>query len=860
MPDGRRVRAGLAVAWGVLLAASWAVRLARGDAEPDLPPGVHAVRVPVPGAEGRTVRLAWREEPGPDGEAPVFVLLHGSPGSRRDFDGVVPSLARHGRVLVPDLPGFGDSGRDLPDYSFRTHARFVAAWLDSLGVRGAHVTGFSMGGGAALHLADDRPDLVASLTLLSSIGVQELELLGHHGLNRALHGAQLLALRAARDLVPHFGALDRAAFGVEYARSFFDSDQRPLRDILGRLDPPVRILHGTEDFLVPIAAAREHARLVPQAELVTFAGANHFLPWSDGVAVAARIAELAGACAAGEAPTRARAAPERVSAAAVPWERIPHEPARGQPLVLLVLLLVAGTFVSEDLACVVAGILAAEGRLTPAVAVGACFAGIWAGDLALFAVGRRARGLLRRAPLRWIVDPAALDRARGWFRRRGLAAIFLSRFVPGMRLPVYVAAGATGAGFARFALVLLVAAGIWTPILVGAMAVAGRGALDAMDAGGRAPLAVAAGVAIALWAAVEVVLPCLTWTGRRVWRGRLCRWTRWEFWPPWLFYPPVAAYVLRLALRSRSLALPTAVNPAIPEGGLVGESKYDILRGLAGTPDRVARTALLRVSDDPEARVRQALAFVAEPGGGFPVVAKPDVGQRGAGVALARDPDELAGLARAARADLLLQEFVEGPEYGVFWVRHPGDPHGRIFSVTEKVLPEVTGDGRSTLERLILADDRAVCAHASYFRMLGDRLRTVPAAGERVPLTWLGTHCRGAIFRDGMRLVTPELERAVDEMSLRFEGFHFGRYDVRARDETAFRAGEFRVLELNGLTSEATAIYDAANSLRDAYRVLFAQWRLAFGIAAANVERGARPAPLRRIAVRVLAAARGSRA
>src|SRR5690606_41826905 len=68
--------------------------------------------------------------------------------------------------------------------------------FDALGIERAHVAGFSLGGGAALHFAERAPHRVASLTMLASIGVQELELLGSHTLNRALHGTQLAAVRS----------------------------------------------------------------------------------------------------------------------------------------------------------------------------------------------------------------------------------------------------------------------------------------------------------------------------------------------------------------------------------------------------------------------------------------------------------------------------------------------------------------------------------------------------------------------------------------------------------------------------------------------------------------------------------------
>ncbi|HKP13550.1 MAG TPA: hypothetical protein VJZ91_15625, partial [Blastocatellia bacterium] len=71
-------------------------------------------------------------------------------------------------------------------------------------------------------------------------------------------------------------------------------------------------------------------------------------------------------------------------------------------------------------------------------------------------------------------------------------------------------------------------------------------------------------------------------------------------------------------------------------------------------------------------------------------------------------------------------------------------------------------------------------------------------------------------------------------------------FDVRLPSVEEFKRGRnFKVIELNGVTSEATHIYDPRNGLLDAYRVLFAQWRLAFEIGAANRERGTMPASVR---------------
>ena len=272
----------------LLLAVSWAVRLENhvppSPAEGDGIATVHEVRRGVM-ADG-TIRLAYRDysSSASSHSAPVL-LIHGSPGRKEELAPVARALSARFRVIVPDLPGFGASDRSLADYSFRAHAVYLQQLLDALCVERVHVVGFSMGGGVALGLTEIAPERLASLTMLSAIGVQEMELTGDYYVNHAIHAVQLAAIWFAREGVPHMGAFDDAMLGVPYARNFFDSDQRPLRDVLRHVTVPTLIVHGVDDGQVPIEAAREHARLVPQSELVTLPG-NHFLVFTRATAIA----------------------------------------------------------------------------------------------------------------------------------------------------------------------------------------------------------------------------------------------------------------------------------------------------------------------------------------------------------------------------------------------------------------------------------------------------------------------------------------------------------------------------------------------------------------------------------------------
>jgi len=335
-------------AFGVLLLASHVVRRL-GEPEERLAPGARSTSVRQVRGDAlleAPARLVWDDsEVGPG--LPV-VLLHGSPGSRRDLGRVAAGLRPRHRTILPDLPGFGDSERDVPDYSIRAHARYVLQLLDELGIERFHVVGFSMGGGVALNLAELAPERVASVVLLSAIGVQELELFGDYGLNHAVHGAQVAGLWMLRELFPHFGWLDDAFLSVEYGRNFYDTDQRPLRGILEGWAGPLLIVHGRADPLVPLAAALEHERIVPQSELV-LTDESHFMVFEHGDELAGTLDAFFARVESGTATTRARATPERIAAAREPFDPARVPPFSGIGLVLFLVLAALATLVSEDL-------------------------------------------------------------------------------------------------------------------------------------------------------------------------------------------------------------------------------------------------------------------------------------------------------------------------------------------------------------------------------------------------------------------------------------------------------------------------------------------------------------------------------
>ena len=316
----------------------------------------------------------------------------------------------------------------------------------------------------------------------------------------------------------------------------------------------------------------------------------------------------------------------------------------------------------------------------------------------------------------------------------------------------------------------------------------------------------------------------------------------WEFWPSWLFYTPVAVCYTLLSARYGSATLPTCANPGFFTGGLIGESKFTILDALQRTsPSHTARTFLIPSGDDRSDILDRLLASGDLD---YPFILKPDIGQRGSGFKVVHQPSDYRAYLFAMPSPAVAQPYVAGPhEAGLFYYRFPGSPRGRLLAITHKIFPHLEGDGRRTLQELILADPRAAVIAPTYLRRLANRLADIPSAGEKIRLVEAGNHAQGCIFQDGMETLWSErLEARVDEISRGVEGFFIGRYDVRyACPEKLRNDGEFTILELNGASSEATSAYDASKSLASCYALLFRQWSLVFQISAANRALGHRP-------------------
>lgn len=790
---------------------------------------------------------------------PVLLLLPGGPEGPDVFNQIKPSLSSKFRIIIPHLPGYGDSNGDLPDYSFKTLAVYTNQLLEKLDLSNIHVLGYGLGGASAIYLAHDYPQRVQSLCLLSSIGVQELELLGSYRLNHAVHGVQLFGVWLLHNAIPHFGLFDVLDIDVSYAKSHYESDQRPLRSYLKQYQKPMLIMHGKDDPLVPLAAAKEHYRIVPQSELQVF-DADHDLVETHSDSVVTTIVSFLKKVEKGEGLSRSEATKERIKEAQKPFSNIEFAKFKGVSLLIIMLIIIFSTLISEDLTCIGAGLLAARGLIGFWPATFACLIGIFVGDMGLYIAGRvLGRPAIRRAPFKWLISEKDLENSAKWFSAKGPAIIIATRFLPGSRMPTYFSAGVIGAGFWMFSFYFLLAAIVWTPMLVGISKFLGNELLRYFALYKDYAIWVFLGAVVFLIMIIKVIIPVFSYKGRRMLVSRYRRLTRWEYWSPFVLYAPVFLYVIYLGVKFRCLTLFTATNPAIPDSGFIGESKIDVLK-LFENGDYVASYSRISSDLDINEMLSKAEQFMQKQGISYPIVLKPDVGQRGEGVEIIRDRQSMEDYFIEVQHDVIIQEYIEGEEFGIFYYRKPSETHGNILSITTKELLCVEGDGRKTVQELILEDDRAVTLAKFHLRQNESQLYNVPERRERIPVVELGTHARGAVFGDGKRLISDDLVSKMNEICRSVPGFYFGRFDIKVPSKEDLLKGEnLKIIEVNGVTSESTNIYDKKYTFFDAQRILFNQWELAYRIGAQNREDGAEVSQVFPFLKRVFSILYGSR-
>jgi hypothetical protein len=256
----------------------------------------------------------------------------------------------------------------------------------------------------------------------------------------------------------------------------------------------------------------------------------------------------------------------------------------------------------------------------------------------------------------------------------------------------------------------------------------------------------------------------------------------------------------------RSFSFFKYANPTIKNGGLFGDSKMAIYKMFS--PEYYPKTILITKND-----VYRILEIVQSNHFEYPLIVKPDIGLRGIGVAKVINDNELKQYATCIQQDFLVQTLIPFPnEIGLFYYRLPNQKRGRISGITLKKFLTIQGNGQDTIEQLLKKNQRFELQIEKLQKYYD--LNEVLGIGEERCLVPFGNHNRGTEFLDGKEFVTEQLETTFNSILKNVQGFYYGRLDIRFNTFEELEMGKnFSIIELNGVKSEPTHIYDPKHSL-----------------------------------------------
>jgi len=305
----------------------------------------------------------------------------------------------------------------------------------------------------------------------------------------------------------------------------------------------------------------------------------------------------------------------------------------------------------------------------------------------------------------------------------------------------------------------------------------------------------------------------------------------WEHWPALMFYIPLIPFYIYSAFKYKHIISYLIANPAIKYSGNGTESKYETLQLI---PEKYKPETILIT---PENNYNDILLHLKKSSIKFPLIAKPDIGFRGYLVKKIDTKNDLETYLQKNKINIIIQEYIDYEnECGLFYYRFPDEAKGKITSITLKKFLTVIGDGTSSLAELIMRDKRAYLYYNLLQNIHKEKMHSVPKKGKIIKLTVIGNHSKGTQFINGNHLINKNLEQMMDTLSKQIKQWYYGRLDIKFNTFEELTAGNnFKILEINGIISEPTHIYDPTNSSYfSAIKSIKNHWKIIYIIAKKN--------------------------
>ena len=279
--------------------------------------------------------------------------------------------------------------------------------------------------------------------------------------------------------------------------------------------------------------------------------------------------------------------------------------------------------------------------------------------------------------------------------------------------------------------------------------------------------------------------------------------------PIGVYYAPVLFWLLLERLRGQKIRYFCLTNPVFSYGGMFGVSKVRLAEFLKERGISTPRTITFTTDDVARMRAGDLL------GVGLPGIVKPDVAGRSQGVKIFESEDDAEAICRHY-ADVgqgcVVQEYVTGEEYAVFYARNLETGALEIIDAVHRERLFVEGDGVSSLAELIENAGRGL--PEKILPNLGEEKNRVVAAGERVRIGQLGLHSHGCEFMPTEAVNEEPLSRMTEQLEA-IDTLDFFRVDVIVSGD------QYYLLEINGALAEPLSAYAPGTTTRAFYQRFF---------------------------------------
>ena len=290
-----------------------------------------------------------------------------------------------------------------------------------------------------------------------------------------------------------------------------------------------------------------------------------------------------------------------------------------------------------------------------------------------------------------------------------------------------------------------------------------------------------------------------------------------EYWPEFTHVIPFHLFLvfwcIVYKMHPRTLL---KANYGLPHAGLHFASKYKIQESIG--QNKFANTLFLDAQNFDTEKEKTLSQFIKQ--NRYPIIIKPDEGMTGRGMLKMKSKKDLDRALKLMKEEpYLAQAYIEGEfEYGVFFERQKNN--GVITGINQKHYPTIFGDGISTIQELAEQHERYTSKWKSFLQEM-DTTQILKKNQKKI-LSTIGSHTMGCMFTNETKHSTPLLESKLQTIFSDVPGFNYGRLDVKSLSPEDFYKGIFEIIEVNGIESQPTHMFDPKGTWRNAMKI---EWK-----------------------------------